>query len=60
MSLFMDRYLSLNKTERAIVRTAAMSGDSPLTRQMLQLYFPKLSPEEITTLMGDLRALPRT
>jgi hypothetical protein len=60
MSSYLDRYFSLNDTERSIVRTAAMSGDSPLTRQMLQLYFPKLSPEEITALMGDLRAFPRT
>ena len=57
MTSHIDQYFSLNEVERGIVRAAAKSGDSPLTRQMLQLYFPKLSPVEITTLIRHLREL---
>jgi hypothetical protein len=57
MTSHIDLYHSLGEKERAIVRTAAKAGDGPLTRQVLRLYFPKLSPQEITKLLVHLRAM---
>ena len=57
MSAQIELYYSLGEKEREIVRTAAKAGDSPMTHQVLQLYFPKLSPEETTKLLVHLRAI---
>jgi len=54
----LDQYFTLTDKERQIITSAAKTGDNPLTRQLLSLYFPKLSAEEIVTLMKDLRGLP--
>jgi hypothetical protein len=55
MPSHIDLYFALNEKEREIVRTAAKSGDNPMTRQVLQLYFPKLGPQDIAGLIKDLR-----
>lgn len=55
MSAQIELYYSLGEKEREIVRAAAKAGDSPMTRQMLKLYFPKLAPEETTKLLVHLR-----
>ncbi len=54
MPSYLDQYFALNEQERNIVRTAAKTGDSPLSRQMFKLYFPKLTTEEIPKLIKEL------
>jgi hypothetical protein len=56
MTTNIDLYYSLNDKERGIVKAAAKAGDNPLTRHLLQLYFPKLSPQDTTNLLTELRA----
>ena len=57
MSSNIDLYFALSEKEREIVKSAAKSGDSPMTRQVLQLYFPRLGPQDMSALMKDLRAI---
>jgi hypothetical protein len=52
-----DLYFALSEKEREIVKNAVKTGDSPMTRQMLQLYFPKLEPQKITDLIKELRGV---
>ena len=52
-----DLYFALNENERNIVIIAAKAGDTPMTRQLLQLYFPKLAPQDIIALIKDLRGV---
>ena len=52
----LDQYFALSEKEREIVKTAAKSGDNPMTRQILQLYFPKVAPNDIVLLIKDLRS----
>ena len=53
----LDLYFALNGNEREIVKSAARTGNSPMTRQMLQLYFPKLAPQDIIALIKDLQGV---
>jgi len=57
MNKHLESYMSLNETERQIVKTAILAGDSKLTRSVLLLYFPKLSPQEIAVFIRHLRTL---
>ena len=57
MTQNIDLYFSLQENERNIVKSAAKTGDSPMTRQVLQLYFPKLAPQDIATLIKELRGV---
>ena len=53
----LDKFYSLTEKERQIVKSAVKSGDSAMTRQVLHLYFPTLTPEEIIQILPELRAL---
>lgn len=55
MPSHIDQYFALSEKEREIVRTAAKAGDNPMTRQVLQLYFPKLNPTDIPVLIKHIR-----
>ena len=57
MTKNIDLYFSLQENERNIVKSAAKTGDSPMTRQVLELYFPKLAPQDVTALIKDLRGV---
>ena len=57
MTKNIDLYFSLPENERNIVIIAAKAGDTPMTRQLLQLYFPKLAPQDVTALIKDLRGV---
>ncbi len=57
LMIYLDEYLSLSEKERDIVKTAAKSGDSAMARQVLKLYFPKFSEDQIILLQRDLRSL---
>ena len=57
MTTNIDLYLSLQENERNIVKSSAKTGDSPMTRQVLQLYFHKLEPQDIATLIKELRGV---
>ena len=57
MTTNLDLYFSLQENERKIVIIAAKAGDTPMTRQLLQLYFPKLAPQDVAALIKDLRGV---
>jgi hypothetical protein len=57
MTTNLDLYFSLQENERNIVIIAAKAGDTPMTRQLLQLYFPELAPQDVTALIKDLRGV---
>jgi hypothetical protein len=43
----LDQYYSLKELDRAIVTKACKAGDTPRSRQLVELYFPKIHPQEI-------------
>jgi hypothetical protein len=53
----LELYFRLNETERRIVQTAARMGDTPGSRSVLELYFPRLTPERLRILRLGIVAL---
>ena len=49
-----EAFFNLNDYERNIVWTAAKAGNNALTVSLFQLYFPRLSPDEIRGLVRDV------
>jgi hypothetical protein len=54
MAAGIEAFYRLGEYERDIVWRAARAGDSRLTSSLFQLYFPKLTADEIRALMRDI------
>jgi len=57
MGSYADQYFSLSPKERQVVTLACKAGDTALTRQLLLLHFPKTGPQEIPSLLKEIRGL---
>jgi hypothetical protein len=49
-----EAFFNLSDQERSIIWTAAKAGSNPMTCSLFQLYFPRLSPDEIRVLVRDV------
>lgn len=54
MGTNIEAFFNLNDYERSIIWTAAKAGNNALTCSLFQLYFPRLSPDEIRVLVRDV------
>jgi hypothetical protein len=53
----LDQYYSLKEMDRAIVTRACKAGDSRRSRQMIELYFPKIHPQEVAAFIKQISNL---
>jgi hypothetical protein len=53
-----EAYFRLNVTERRLVRTAAKMGLTPSTLSLFQLYFPKVSVDDLRWLIAEIVKFP--
>jgi hypothetical protein len=47
MTVNLEKYFSLNQTERRIVRTAAKMEPTPSTLSIFRLYFPNVADDDL-------------
>jgi hypothetical protein len=57
MGSYVDQFFSLEPKEREALTAACKAGDTPLSRQLLLLHFPKAGPQEIPSLIKEIRGL---
>ena len=58
MTANIQAYLRLNATERRLVRTAAKMGLTSSTLSLFQLYFPKVSVDDLRWLIAEIVQFP--
>lgn len=58
MTANIEAYFRLNVTERRLVRTAAKMGLTPSTLSLFQLYFPKVSVDDLRWLIAEIVKFP--
>jgi len=54
----LEAYLRLSVAERRVLRTAAKSGLTPSTLSLFQVYFPKVSADDLRWLIAEILKLP--
>ncbi len=58
MTANLELYFRLSVAERRVVRTAAKLGLTPSTLSLFQLYFPKVSADDLRWLIAEIVKFP--